>query len=140
MHLWNLEKTLITIDTFIDIPLLICALSSFILLFLLFIIKIKRTSKVSIVFFIALAIILAGSFYCYYEEHYIYFVFAIISAQIISLPYLIFKAFDNPKKREAKKAAKKEEQPATTQLEKTTLGDIQSLSDLKDQLKEEENK
>lgn len=107
MHLWNLEKTLITIDTFIDIPLLICALSSFILLFLLFIIKIKRTSKVSIVFFIALAIILAGSFYCYYEEHYIYFVFAIISAQIISLPYLIFKAFDNPKKREAKKAAKK---------------------------------
>ena len=107
MHLWNLEKTLITIDTFIDIPLLICALSSFILLFLLFIMKIKRTSKVSIVFFIALAIILAGSFYCYYEEHYIYFVFAIISAQIISLPYLIFKAFDNPKKREAKKAAKK---------------------------------
>ncbi len=107
MHLWNLEKTLITIDTFIDIPLLICALSSFILLSLLFIMKIKRTSKVSIVFFIALAIILTGSFYCYYEEHYIYFVFAIISAQIISLPYLIFKAFDNPKKREAKKAAKK---------------------------------
>lgn len=107
MHLWDLEKTLITIDTFIDIPLLICALSSFILLLLLFFIKIKRTSKVSIVFFIALAIILAGSFYCYYEEHYIYFVFAIISAQIISLPYLIFKVFDNPKKREAKKAAKK---------------------------------
>ena len=107
MHLWNLEKTLITIDTFIDIPLLICALSSFILLSLLFIMKIKRTSKVSIVFFIALAIILAGSFYCDYEEHYIYFVFAIISAQIISLPYLIFKAFDNPKKREAKKVAKK---------------------------------
>lgn len=107
MHLWDLEKTLITIDTFIDIPLLICALSSFILLLLLFFIKIKRTSKVSIVFFIALAIILAGSFYCYYEEHYIYFVFAIISAQIISLPYLIFKAFDNPTKREAKKAAKK---------------------------------
>ncbi|MCI7728640.1 MAG: 30S ribosomal protein S1 [Bacteroidales bacterium] len=42
--------------------------------------------------------------------------------------------------KKAKKAAKKEEQPATTQLEKTTLGDIQSLSDLKDQLKEEENK
>ena len=42
--------------------------------------------------------------------------------------------------KKAKKAAKKEEQPMTTQLEKTTLGDIQSLSDLKDQLKEEENK
>lgn len=41
--------------------------------------------------------------------------------------------------KRAKKASKKEEQP-TTQLEKTTLGDIQSLSDLKDQLKEEENK
>ena len=69
--------------------------------------RIRHTSKVSIVFFITLAIILVGSFYCYYEEHYIYFVFAIIAAQIFSLPYLVFKAFDNPKKREAKKAARK---------------------------------
>lgn len=48
------------------------------------------------------------------------------------------EASDKEEKR-TKKASKKEEQP-TTQLEKTTLGDIQSLSDLKDQLKEEENK
>ena len=98
---------MVTIDAFIDIPLLICALTSLVLLLFLFIMRIRHTSKVSIVFFITLAIILAGSFYCYYEEHYIYFVFAIIAAQIISLPYLVFKAFDNPKKREAKKAIRK---------------------------------
>ena len=107
MHFLNLEKTLVTIDAFIDIPLLICALTSLVLLLFLFIMRIRHTSKVSIVFFITLAIILVGSFYCYYEEHYIYFVFAIIAAQIISLPYLVFKAFDNPKKREAKKAIRK---------------------------------
>ena len=43
------------------------------------------------------------------------------------------------KKAPAKKAAKKEEAPvAASSIEKTTLGDIQSLADLKDQLVESE--
>lgn len=109
-----MEKTLVTIDTFIDFPLLICALTSLVLLLFLFIMRIRHTSKVSIVFFVTLAIILVGSFYCYYEEHYIYFVFAIIAAQIVSLPCLVFKAFDNPKKREAKKAARKAAETAAS--------------------------
>ena len=114
MHFRDLEKTLVTIDTFIDIPLLICALTSLVLFLFLLIMRIRHTSKVSIVFFVTLAIILVGSFYCYYEEHYIYFVFAIIAAQIVSLPYLVFKAFDNPKKREAKKAARKAAETAAS--------------------------
>lgn len=98
---------MVTIDSFIDIPLLICAACSLAVLAFLIIMKIRNTTKVSIVFYLLTGIVLVGSLYCYYEEHYIYFVFSIIVSQIVILPYLIFKAFDNPKKREAKKAAKK---------------------------------
>ncbi len=98
---------MVTIDSFIDIPLLICAACSLAVLAFLIIMKIRNTTKVSIVFYLLTGIILVGSLYCYYEEHYIYFVFSIIVSQIVILPYLVFKAFDNPKKREAKNAAKK---------------------------------
>lgn len=101
------EFILVTIDSFIDIPLLISAVCSLLVLAFLIIMKIRNTAKVSIVFYFVTGIILVGSFYCYYEEHYIYFVFSIIFSFLIALPYLIFKAFDNPKKREEKKAAKK---------------------------------
>lgn len=107
MFIFLQEFILVTIDSFIDIPLLICAACSLAVLAFLIIMKIRNTTKVSIVFYLLTGIVLVGSLYCYYEEHYIYFVFSIIVSQIVILPYLIFKAFDNPKKREAKKAAKK---------------------------------
>ena len=43
---------------------------------------------------------------------------------------------DAPAKKAPAKKAKKEEVAATTTIEKTTLGDIQSLADLKDQMVE----
>ena len=45
-------------------------------------------------------------------------------------------ATDAPAKKAPAKKAKKEEVAATTTIEKTTLGDIQSLADLKDQMVE----
>ena len=77
-------------------------------------IRLRKKAKISYVFFVIPAIIIAGSLYCYYTEYYIYFVFAIILAQAIALPYLIIKAFDNPQKREEKKAAKKAAEIAAT--------------------------
>ena len=47
------------------------------------------------------------------------------------------RTYDDNKKEEnenKKRRAKKEESPATPALEKTTLGDIQSLSELKEQM------
>lgn len=98
---------MITVDSFIDIPLLICAVCSVAALALLAVMRIRNTAKASVVFYLLAGIILVGSLYCYYEEHYFYFVVAVILAIFVALPYLVFKAFDNPKKREAKKAAKK---------------------------------
>ena len=96
-----------SIDTFIDVPLIISAIASLVVIALLVTVKLRNTGKVSFVFFLMAAAVLVGSLYCYYEEHYIYFVFATILEQVFLLPYLIFKAFDNPQKREEKKLAKK---------------------------------
>ena len=96
-----------TIDSFISLPLLISAgAAALVFLFLLFI-RLRKKAKISYIFFVVAAIIIVGSLYCYYTEYYIYYVFAIIIAQGITLPYLIIKTFDNPQKREEKKAAKK---------------------------------
>ena len=96
-----------SIDTFIDVPLLISAAVALVVIALLAVIKLRNSGKVSFIFFIMAGIILVGSLYCYYEERYFYFIVATILSQAILLPYLIFKAFDNPAKREEKKAAKR---------------------------------
>ncbi len=96
-----------SIDSFIDVPLIISAIAAILVIALLITIKLRNTGKVSFIFFLMAGIILVGSLYCYYEEQYIYFVFATILTQVVLFPYLIFKAFDNPKKREEKRAAKR---------------------------------
>ena len=104
----------LTIDSFVSTPLLICAGVGALLFIFMLLIRLRKKAKISYVFFVIPAIIIAGSLYCYYTEYYIYFVFAIILAQAIALPYLIIKAFDNPQKREEKKAAKKAAEIAAT--------------------------
>ena len=104
----------LTIDSFVSTPLLICAGVGVLLFIFMLLIRLRKKAKISYVFFVIPAIIIAGSLYCYYTEYYIYFVFAIILAQAIALPYLIIKAFDNPQKREEKKAAKKAAEIAAT--------------------------
>jgi len=74
---------------------------------LLLVIKLRNTSKTSFIFFAVVGIIIVGSVYTYFTQYYIYFVFTVIIAELLMLPYLIIKAFDNPKKREEKLAAKK---------------------------------
>ena len=49
-----------------------------------------------------------GAVITVFSQHPIHFVFTTILAEIIALPYLIIKAFDNPQKREEKKQAKLE--------------------------------
>ncbi|MCR4631858.1 MAG: SpoIIE family protein phosphatase [Treponema sp.] len=104
----------LTIDSFVSTPLLICAGVGALLFIFMLLIRLRKKAKISYVFLVIPAIIIAGSLYCYYTEYYIYFVFAIILAQAIALPYLIIKAFDNPQKREEKKAAKKAAEIAAT--------------------------
>ena len=96
-----------TIDSFINIPLLIEAGISVILFIFLLILKLKNKAKISLAFFIMTGIITLGSLYCSYSGYYTYLVFTNIITELVLLPYLIIKAFVNPQKIEEKKAAKK---------------------------------
>ena len=92
-----------SIDNYIGVPLLISAGLGVLLFLFLLIMKLRNTTKVSFTFFIVTGILVACSVFTYFDLHFIYFVFAVILAEFIALPYLIIKAFDNPEKREKKK-------------------------------------
>ena len=96
-----------SIDSFINVPLLVSLGLGVVLLLLLLIMKLRNTSKSSFIFFVVVGIIALGSAYTYLTQTYFYFVFTVILAEVLILPYVLLKAFDNPKKREEKLAAKK---------------------------------
>ena len=96
-----------SIDTFINVPLIISMGIGILLSLLLLVMKLRNTTKTSFIFFAVVGVIILGSVYTYFTQYYIYFVFTVIIAELLILPYLIIKAFDNPKKREEKLAAKK---------------------------------
>ena len=96
-----------SIDNYIGVPLLVSAGLGVLLFLFLLIMKLRNTAKVSFTFFIVTGILVACSLFTFFDLHFIYFVFAVILAEFIALPYLIIKAFDNPEKREKKKAEKR---------------------------------
>ena len=112
-----------TIDSFIGFPLLLCAGVAVILIALMAIIKIKNTAKISFIFFVATALMLVGSIYCYYKEYYIYFVFTAILCELSLIPIMIIKIFDTPKRRE-EKLAEKNAKLATSQDSDTVTKEV----------------
>ena len=96
-----------SIDNYIGVPLLVSAGLGLLLFLFLLIMKLRNTAKVSFTFYIVTGILVACSVFTFFDLHFIYFVFAVILAEFITLPYLIIKAFDNPEKREKKKAEKR---------------------------------
>ncbi len=96
-----------SIDNYIGVPLLISAGLGVLLFLFLLIMKLRNTAKVSFTFYIVTGILVACAVFTYFDLHFIYYVFAVILAEFITLPYLIIKAFDNPEKREKKKAEKR---------------------------------
>ena len=96
-----------SIDTFINTPLLISAGIGVLLFVFLVIIRMRNTAKSSFIFYVATGILVIGALVTLFNQHFIYFIFALILAELVILPYLIIKAFDNPQKREEKQKAKK---------------------------------
>ena len=91
-----------SIDAFTNLPLLITAGLGVLLFLFLLIIKLRNTVKSSFVFYLVSGVVVAGALYSYLTEYLIYFIFSVIIAEVLMLPYLILKAFDNPQKREEK--------------------------------------
>ena len=96
-----------SIDNYISVPLLISAGLGLLVFLFLLIMKLRNTAKVSFTFFIVTGILTACAVFTFFDQHFIYYVFAVILAEFIMLPYLVIKAFDDPQKREQKKAEKR---------------------------------
>ena len=96
-----------SIDNYIRVPLLVAAGLGLLLFLFLLTMRLRNTAKVSFTFFIVTGILTACAVFTFFYQHFIYYVFAVILAEFITLPYLVIKAFDDPVAREKKKAEKK---------------------------------
>ena len=98
------------IDNFVGLPLLISAAIGLLLFLALMLIKLRNTAKPSFVFFFATGVIVAGTVYTFFNPQIIYLVFVLILTEFIIFLYALIYVFGIPKKREAKKAKKAQEQ------------------------------
>ena len=108
------EMNLITIDTFINVPLLISAGIGLVIFIFSLIIRIKKIAKISFIFYIISALLVAGSVYAYFTKFYYGYVIFMIAIGFVIFAYMLVYAFDNPEKRAAKKAAKKTAESSVT--------------------------
>ena len=98
---------LVTIDSFISVPLLISAGMGLVIFILILLIRMRNNIKVSLVFYILSVLLVVGSLYSYFAKKYFWYVISIIIIGVVLLIYLTVLAFDDPVKKEAKKTAKK---------------------------------
>ena len=122
------ESILITIDNFINPPLLVSAIIALLIVVFCIIIKLRNTANISFIYFISPLVLIAGSIISMIKGPNFYFVASLIISELLLIPLLVVKAFDNPKKREAKKAAKlladRENSIATNELAQAAIAEI----------------
>ncbi|MBR5646010.1 MAG: SpoIIE family protein phosphatase [Treponema sp.] len=95
------------LDSFISVPLLAASGLALLLFIFLLIIKIRNTAKASFIFYFVILLIPVGAVFSLITKTNFFVIGALCAAEFLALPYLIIKAFDNPKKREEKKLARK---------------------------------
>ena len=98
-----------TIDSFIKTPLLITAGAGLILFILLLIAKIKKSAKISFIYFPVIGIIFVGALYTYFDQKLFYLVILILLAEILLIAYAAVLAMADPEKAAAKKQKKEAE-------------------------------
>ena len=99
-----------TIDSFVHIPILIAAAAGLILFILLLLSKIRNTSKVSFVFYLAIGVSIAGLLYTYKNRQIMYLVVTFLLSEFLLIIYAFVLAVSDPKKRAQKKNQKEKEQ------------------------------
>ena len=98
---------LITIDSFINVPLLVSAGIGLLLFIFIILLRARNNVKVSFVYYLIPIFLIAGSLFSLFSGQYIGYVLTIILISLIFLCYLIVLLVDTPEKKEARKIAKK---------------------------------
>lgn len=98
-----------TLDDYIQTPLYIAAGIAILVILLLSLIKVRKTGKVSFIFYMMAAVVICGVVYSSVKDQYTYLVYTIILAEFLAVPYLIIKIFDTPERQEKRNAKKNQE-------------------------------
>lgn len=98
-----------SIDTFVNLPLLIAAGAGLILFILLLIAKIRNVAKVSFIFFPCIGIMIAGLLYTYFDHKIFYITVVMVLLEFFFIAYAFVLAVSDPEKRAEKKAKKQKE-------------------------------
>ncbi len=99
-----------TIDSFVNIPILVTAAAGLLLFILLLLSKIRNTSKVSFVFYLVIGITIAGLLYTYKNQKLSYLVLTLLASEFLLIVYAFVLAISDPrKKKEQKERQKKNE-------------------------------
>ena len=124
---------MITIDNFINPPLLVSAIIALLIVVFCIIIKLRNTANISFIYFISPLVLIAGSIISMIKGPNFYFVASLIISELLLIPLLVVKAFNKTKKREAKKAAKlladRENSIATNELAQAAIAEIKAKSE-----------
>ena len=99
-----------SIDSFVNVPLLIAAATGLILFILLLISKIRNTAKISFVFFPAIGVLIAGLVYTYFDHKLFYISLITIVIELFFSAYAFVLAVSDPEKKASKKAKKEKEE------------------------------
>lgn len=97
-----MEKSILQpIDKFAYIPLYAATALIAATIFFLFIASVRKTSKVSFVFYLSLFCVLAGAVFTAFKPNVIFFSFMLAAAALLILPYAVIKAFSSKDGNEA---------------------------------------
>lgn len=123
---------MINIDTFISTPLLASAIVGLLIVIFLVVIKLRGTANISFIYYVSAAVLIGGTVLTILNGAQFYFVTGVVLSEVFLIPYLIIKAFDNPKKREEKRLAKlaqaQENSIATNALAQAAIAEIKAKS------------
>lgn len=99
-----------SIDSFVNVPLLIAAAAGLVLFILLLISKIRNTAKISFVCFPAIGVLIAGLVYTYFDHKLFYISLVTIIVELLLIAYAFVLAVSDPEKQAAKRAKKEKEE------------------------------
>ncbi|MEE1165887.1 MAG: GAF domain-containing SpoIIE family protein phosphatase [Treponema sp.] len=127
----------LSIDSFLNIPILTAAACGIVLFILLLIAKIRNTARVSIVAFLVIGVTLAGLCYSTITGYKFYFLTSIAASAFIFVIYAFVLAVANPQKRSKKLNSRKKETVVLSKTEADQVALAENSRKYEEQIKTE---
>lgn len=104
------------IDSYVGVPILVSGVVLIGLLVLMLFCIIRNTTKISFIFYVAIAVTLGGLVITYFHPKLMYMIFTLILDEFLFIVYALVLVMSDPKKRENKKTQKELEELIATMV------------------------